>query len=121
MAKIVEIRSLTLRAGTRDRFHEAFVARALPRLRRDRVDVVAYGPSLHDQASYYVIRAFASLDDQARDDNEALFAIADDILHASTIAVSVDDDTFDAFASLVTGRPYASRVAWRRKPATPAQ
>jgi len=119
MAKLVEIRSLTLRAGTRDRFHDVFVARALPMLRRDRIDVVAYGPSLHDEASYFVIRAFASLEERARDDDDALFAIADDILDNSTIVLRVDDEAFEAFAALVTGRPYASKLAWRRKPAAP--
>jgi hypothetical protein len=117
MAKVVEIRSLTLRAGARDRFHDRFVARALPMLRRDRIDVVAYGPSLHDDSSYFVIRGFPSLEDRARDDDDALFAVADDILDNSTIVLRVDDEAYEAFAALVSGRPYVSRLASRRKPA----
>jgi hypothetical protein len=120
MAKIVEIRSLTLRAGKRDRFHEVFVARALPLLRRERIDVIAYGPSLHDDTSYFVIRAFASLEERAQDDDDAMFAVADDILDNSTIVLRVDDEAFEAFAALVTGRPYASKLAWRRTPTAPA-
>lgn len=120
MAKVVEIRSLTLRAGQRDRFHEVFVARALPLLRRDRIDVIAYGRSLHDDASYYVIRAFANLEARAADDDDAMFAVADDILENSTIVFHVDDEAFEAFCALVTGRPYAPKLAWRRKPTAPA-
>ena len=33
-------------------------------LRRWKVDVVAYGPSLHDSDSYYLMRAFPSVPDQ---------------------------------------------------------
>ncbi len=44
--RVVEIRSYNLKAGTRDRFHALFLREALPMLRRWKVDVVAYGPSL---------------------------------------------------------------------------
>jgi hypothetical protein len=66
---IVEIRSYNLKPGTRDRFHQIFVTAALPMLRRARIDVVAYGPSLHDADSYYLIRAYASLDDRQRSED----------------------------------------------------
>ena len=59
--QIVEIRVYTLKAGTRDRFHELFLRDALPMLQRWRVDVVAHGPSLHDDDSYFLVRSYASL------------------------------------------------------------
>src|SRR5690242_2455066 len=66
---IVEIRSYTLKPGTRAGFHERFVREALPLLHRSQVDVVAYGPSLHDDDSYYLIRAFAGIDDRQRSED----------------------------------------------------
>jgi hypothetical protein len=40
-------------------------------LKRWQVDVVAYGPSLHDAESYYLIRAYPSL--EAREQSEDAF------------------------------------------------
>jgi hypothetical protein len=57
----IEIRSYTLRPGTRDEFHRLFLKEAFPMLKRWKVDVVAYGPSLHDENSYYLIRRYDSL------------------------------------------------------------
>ena len=57
----VEVRSYNLKPGTRDEFHRLFLEEAFPMLQRWKVDVVAYGPSLHDENSYYLIRHFDSL------------------------------------------------------------
>jgi len=62
-APVIEIRSYNLKPGTRDRFHQLFEKDALPLLRKWKVDVVAYGSSPHDTTSYYLMRAYASLDD----------------------------------------------------------
>jgi ketosteroid isomerase-like protein len=63
---ILEIRSYNLKPESRERFHELFVRESLPLLRRWSVDVVAYGPSLHDKDSYFLMRAFASPDERDR-------------------------------------------------------
>jgi NIPSNAP protein len=69
MRKIVEIRCLSLKPGTRAEFHRIYVERALAPLRRWKFDVVAFGPSLHDEDTYHVIRAFDSLEQrQAMED-----------------------------------------------------
>jgi hypothetical protein len=60
MNHFVEIRSYNLKPGTRDEFHRLFLEEAFPMLQRWEVDVVAYGPSLHDQDSYYLMRRFDS-------------------------------------------------------------
>jgi hypothetical protein len=52
MNHFVEIRSYNLKPGTRDEFHRLFLEGAFPMLQRWDVDVVAYGPSLHDENSY---------------------------------------------------------------------
>jgi hypothetical protein len=61
MNHILEIRSYQLKPGTREEFHRLFLQAALPMLQRWSVDVVAYGPSLHDPDSYYLMRRYASL------------------------------------------------------------
>lgn len=61
MSHFVEIRSYNLKPGTRDRLQQIMAEQALPMLARWGVDVVACGPSLHDQDSYYLMRAYPSL------------------------------------------------------------
>jgi hypothetical protein len=69
MSHLVEIRSYTLKPGTRNEFHRLFLEAALPLLQRWNVDVVAYGPSLHDENSYYLMRRFDSLAHRARSED----------------------------------------------------
>ena len=59
--KLIEIRSYRLKPHTRNQFHRLFIEEALPLLKRWNVDVVTYGPSLHDEDSYYLIRCYDSL------------------------------------------------------------
>ena len=61
MNHFVEIRSYTLKPGTREEFHRLVVEQSMPMLKRWNMDVVAYGPSLHDENSYYLMRRFDSL------------------------------------------------------------
>jgi hypothetical protein len=61
MNHFIEIRSYNLKPGTRNEFHRLFLEEAFPMLKRWSVDVVTYGPSLHDEDSYYLIRCFDSL------------------------------------------------------------
>lgn len=61
MNDLIEIRSINLKPGTRQQFHQLYIQQALPLLKRWNFDVVAYGPSLHDENSYYVIRRYDSL------------------------------------------------------------
>lgn len=61
MNHFIEIRSYNLKPGTRDEFHRLFVEESFPMLERWNIDVVAYGPSPHDQNSYYLIRRYDSL------------------------------------------------------------
>ena len=61
MRNFVEIRSYNLKPGMRDEFHRLFLEEAFPMLKGWNVDVISYGPSLHDENSYYLIRRFDSL------------------------------------------------------------
>lgn len=108
--QVVEIRSYTLKPGTRERFHDLFVAAALPLLIERQVDVVAFGPSLHDENSYFLIRAFDSL--RHREQSEADFygspewidgprqAILDCIDRYSTVVRPVDTATITSMRQL---------------------
>src|SRR5215216_3521942 len=69
MNHFIEIRSYALKSGTRDEFHRLFLEEAFPMLQRWNVDVVAYGPSLHDQDSYYLMRRFDSLAHREESEN----------------------------------------------------
>lgn len=64
MQKSVEIRSYNLKPGTRPGFHHRMLNEAVPMLKRWKVDVVAFGPSPHDEDSYYLIRCYDSLHDR---------------------------------------------------------
>ena len=76
MNSFVEIRSYDLKPGTRNEFHRLFIEEAFPLLKRWNVDVVAYGPSLHDETSYYLIRRFDNL--AHREESENAFYRSDD-------------------------------------------
>lgn len=76
MSHFIEIRSYTLKPGTRDQFHRLFLEQAFPMLKRWKVDVVAYGPSLHDQDSYYLMRSYNSL--AQREESETAFYGSDE-------------------------------------------
>jgi hypothetical protein len=102
-SRIVEIRSYNLKPGTRERFHQRFEQEALPMLRRWKIDVVAYGPSLHDSDSYYLMRAYSSIEGRQRSE-DAFYgsdewrkgpreAVLADIDGYTTIVIELDDAT----------------------------
>src|SRR5215813_3223443 len=76
MKYCVEFRALSLKTEAREKFHRLFVEQSLPLLKRWNMDVVTYGPSLHDRNTYYVIRRFDSL--AQREQMEDAFYGSDD-------------------------------------------
>jgi hypothetical protein len=76
MNHLIEIRSYNLQPGTRDEYHRLFLEEAYPLLQRWNVDVVSYGPSLHDENTYYLIRRFDSL--AQREQSEETFYSSDE-------------------------------------------
>jgi hypothetical protein len=103
MNHFVEIRSYTLKPGTRAEFHRLFVEKSLPLLQRWNLDVVAYGHSLHDENSYYLMRRFDSL--SHRDESENAFYGSDEwrqgpreailalIENYTEVVLELDEDT----------------------------
>jgi hypothetical protein len=76
---------------------------SMPLLKRWRIDVVAYGPSLHDDDSYYLMRSYADLKDlQQSEDSfygssewregprEAVLALIESY---TTVVINVDEAT----------------------------
>ena len=103
MKYFVEIRSIILKPGTRERFQQLYIEQALPLLKRWNFDVVTHGPSLHDENSYYVIRCFDSLTQREQSEDayygsevwsqgprEAILAC---IEHYTEFVLEVDDAT----------------------------
>jgi hypothetical protein len=67
--EVFEILTLEIKAGRRDEFHKVYVTQSVPLLKKWNFDLVAYGPSLHDANSYYVIRRFKSLEDREKSED----------------------------------------------------
>ena len=101
--RLLEIRSYNLKPGSRDQYHQLLVREALPLLQRQKVDVIAFGPSLHDADTYFLMRAFDSL--SARQQSEDAFygsaewikgpreAVLSHIVNYTTMVIAVDDET----------------------------
>ena len=76
MSYFLEIRSYSLKPGSGEEFQRLFLEDALPLLERWHIDVVAYGPSLHDENSYYLMRHYDSL--AQREESENAFYSSDE-------------------------------------------
>jgi hypothetical protein len=61
MDEVIEIRSYNLKPGSRSQFQKLFVEQALPMLKKWKIEVVAYGPSLYNENSFFLARTFTSL------------------------------------------------------------
>jgi ketosteroid isomerase-like protein len=111
--RVVEIRAYNLKPGTRQRYHDRLVREALPLLNRWKVDVVSYGPSAHDDDSYYLMRAYASLDERQRSEdafygsdewkNGLRGPVLADIESYATIVLNVDQQTLGGLRKLGGG------------------
>ena len=66
MKRLIEIRSYKLKPGATANIHHAFITGALPLLREWGTEVVAFGPSAHEADTYFLIRAYADLDDRQK-------------------------------------------------------
>ena len=61
MDRLLEVRSYALKPGTAAEFHTLVTSKAIPMLRDWGMDVVAFGPSEHDDNAYFLLRAYDSL------------------------------------------------------------
>ncbi|MBH9577479.1 NIPSNAP family protein [Inhella proteolytica] len=59
--RVLEIRSYKLQPGSGAEFHRLVAEHSVPLLRAWGMDVVRFGPSLHEPDAYFLMRAFNSL------------------------------------------------------------
>src|SRR5262245_22625901 len=115
-SRVLEVRSYNLKPGTRSRFHERFIKEALPMLQRWKVEVIAYGPSLHDADSYYLMCAFPGVAERQKSE-DAFYgsdewktgpreAVLADIESYTTVVIRADNATLRGLGSSV-GTPSA--------------
>jgi hypothetical protein len=57
---VLDLRTYKLKPGAGQQFAQILADDALPMLERFGIDVAAYGPSLDDADTYYLVRSFAS-------------------------------------------------------------
>lgn len=99
--RAVEIRSYSVKPGARATFHRMMGGQVLPMLRRWQVDVVDLGPSLRDDDTYFLIRAYRDLaereasqeafygsDEWRHGPREDILALID---HYTSIVLMLDD------------------------------
>lgn len=97
---MIEILTLNLKPGTREIFHQLYTKKSLPLLKKWRIEVVAYGPSQHDENSYYVVRSFKSLEDRQKSEdafyssvdwrNAPRMAILELLKSSATVVISTE-------------------------------
>jgi hypothetical protein len=105
MTRLVEIRSYNLKPQMRDEFHRLVSQKSFPLMKHWNIDVVAFGHSLHDDNSYYLIRAYDNLehrqisqdffygsDDWRKGPREAIVSL---IESDTSIVIEMDSTTVD--------------------------
>ena len=63
--RLLEVRTYRLKPGTGPTLHDAFIRKGIPLVRQAGMDVVAFGFSAQDPQGYFLMRAFASLEDRS--------------------------------------------------------
>ena len=76
MKKTLEIRNYRLYPNKREEFHRLVTEQSYPLMKKWKVDVVAFGPSSHDEDSYCLIRAYES--EAHRETSQDAFYSSDD-------------------------------------------
>lgn len=96
MNHTVEIRTYNLTPGSRERFARLAGEEVMPMLARWGTDVVRHGPSAHDRDTYFLIRAYASLED--RQQRQDAFYGSDEWIQGPRAPIL---ELIESFASLV--------------------
>jgi hypothetical protein len=120
--RIYAIRSYNLKPGVRSEFHNVVVNEAVPMLHRWKFNVVDFGPSIHDENSYFIIRGYSSIADMEKQENSFYGseewkkgpreAVLGHILNYTTVVITEED----LYQSIVT--PSAKTVVQESDRAT---
>lgn len=73
MRRLIEIRSYKLKPGSGAKFHDLVTNQGMPLLRERNMEVVAFGPSVHDPDAYFLVRAYDNLE-HLRSSQEGLYS-----------------------------------------------
>jgi len=73
VSELVEMRLFKVDAATRDEFHRISHEGTVPLMRRLGIRVLAYGPALNNDDTYYLLRAFSS-EEQRKQQATILYA-----------------------------------------------
>jgi acyl-CoA synthetase (AMP-forming)/AMP-acid ligase II len=73
MSLLLEMRLFSVRPGTRDTFHRISHEGTVPLMRRFGIHVLAYGPALNNDDTYYLLRAFTT-EEQRKEQARILYA-----------------------------------------------
>jgi cytosine/adenosine deaminase-related metal-dependent hydrolase len=108
---ILELRVYTLKPGTRTDFARRAEEQILPMLERHGIRVIAACPSVHDDNSFCLLRAYSSLDERERqlaefygseewltDHDAAVMAMIDSY---GTCVFEADEGAADALAASI--------------------
>jgi hypothetical protein len=119
MTRVIEIRTYRLKPGAKAHFHQLVITQSLPLLQRFGTDVVAFGPSCPAEDGYFLIRAYESATDLARE-QDAFYArpewiegprqaILDLIVEHISVVCAADEPLIEALRRL-------GRVPWSSPP-----
>lgn len=114
--RLVEFRSYKLKPQSGTEFHRLVVEQSVPLLEKFQMDLVAHGPSVHDQDCYYLIRAYHDLEHLTQSQEE-LYSSDDWRLGPREAIISLiesgQDSTFwlsdEAIESIREGRSGTTR------------
>jgi hypothetical protein len=113
-SRFVDVRSYRLKPGMGAEFGRLVVSESAPLLRRHGIDVIAYGPSVHDRDAHYLLRAYASLEELER--SEAAFYESDEWRLGPRASIM---DCIDYYVSVVLDLDVGSIEGLRRLAITP--
>ncbi|SRR5258706_7224352 len=107
---IIDILILNLKQGSRSAFDKLYKESALPLLKRWNVDVICFGPSLHEEDTYLVVRRYKDLADRQQSQDayygsdewklgprEQIMSL---IQNYSTVVIPANDYLIDGFSIL---------------------
>lgn len=92
-------------------------------LKRWKVDVISFGPSLHDKDSYFLMRAFENIEQRQRAE-DAFYGseewikgprdrVLADIVSYTTIVIHVDDATLEGLRKAGGTATMSGRPGWK--------
>jgi len=123
IAGILDILILKLKPGNLPAFDKLYQELSLPMLKRWSVDVIAFGPSIHEEDTYLVVRRYADLSDRQQSQDsyygsdewklgprEQIMSLVEDF---TTVVIPANDDLVSGFMTLHLKKPRSGQCSDR--------